>query len=120
MFSDIMTYPIKIGMNQSIRVSQNSDPQFRKIGITFFICGSVLRCQMLSAVQLNNDLLTVNIKIDNVIENHFLAMNHNRQRLQKLIPKLFFFIGHFPAKCAGVGGKLFVMWYRHGAVLVIQ
>ena len=31
MFSDIMTYPIKIGMNQSIRVSQNSDPQFRKI-----------------------------------------------------------------------------------------
>ena len=81
MFSDIMTYPIKIGMNQSVRVSQNSDPQFRKIGITFFICGSVLRCQMLSAVQLNNDLLTVNIKIDNVIENHFLAVNHDRQRL---------------------------------------
>lgn len=43
MFPNIMTYPIKIGVNQSIRVSENLNTKFRKIGIAFFIRSFVFR-----------------------------------------------------------------------------
>ena len=86
MSPNIMTYPIKIGVNQSIRVSENHNTKFREIGIAFFIRSFVFRDQVLSAVKFNDDFLAFNIKIDNIIENHFLAVNHDRQRFQKLIP----------------------------------
>jgi len=86
MSCDIKTDLIKIGVNQSIWISQNGNTEFRKIGIAFFIVCSVFGCQMLPSVKFNDQFFTVDIKIDDIIKNYFLAMNRKRQWFQKLIP----------------------------------
>ncbi len=88
---NIKTYHIKIGMNQAIWITKHPDSQLQQFSVSFFIIFSVLRRQVLPSVELYYEFVTVNIKINNVIQNHFLTANGIWKCFQVLIPQFILF-----------------------------
>lgn len=75
---------------------------------------------MLPAVDFYSKIVTVNIKINDVVPDVLLPVYGEWQTFQEKVPKLSFRIGHVVAKIFCEGDKLFVMvkWHRCNVVVI--
>ena len=79
-------------------------------GPDFIFQKSVL-CIMLTSVKFNYKPCSVTIKIGNVIIDYFLAKKTDGISFQKIVPKMFFFLGHIFRSAFAFSVSFGLCWY---------
>ena len=94
MMKNIRTDAFKILVDLQIRVAKNGQAKLIQIVIPLLIDGFPRSLIVLRPVQFNDELCGGAVKINDIGSNHFLAMNGNREVLQKIIPKMPLLLCH--------------------------
>ena len=100
-------------MDIRIGIPQNRKTELPKISVSYGVFGLTCLLKVLRTIHFDDDLCRSDIKINDIWSVGFLSMRLYASLLQKVIPKMPFFLCHFPTETLGVCGVFLIaeLWH---------
>ena len=98
MMQYIVTYRYKMFAYIRIGITQNNESLLREKGIALLIGGFARFLIVLRTVRFDDQLGSGTVKVHDIAANDLLPLYRLGQPLQKIVPKMPFFLRHSPAQ----------------------
>ena len=117
MLENIFAYRTELSHDCLVGIAQDCQSKPFQILVSFLIGCLSLLFIMLGSIQLNDKLLFVTVKICDIVSDDLLSAEVDRERTQKIVPKVPLFFCHVFPERPGILEECFILFDFHSSPL---